>query len=421
MKRGRLVFIVLSLFALVTIISFASAASPQTISISPSSGQVSVYQNYTITIGNPDLNITQVNLTAPLGASVANPINTSTNASLIPVAPSTLQFTNNSVSLIASGATGLFWFNATANQSGTFNVNVSFLDNNSHLNYTILTVSISAPADSTPPTASFVDPTPADDSVLDYDFIPVNVTASDSGSGLKNITIYLYNSISLIDFHVGTSSPYFYNFTSLDDDTYYINATAFDNAGNNVSISTRTITISTGSTCTSNWTCDWSTCVNNTQTKINCVDSNSCSGATAPTGTQACNSCTTNWNCTAWAPVACASGSNQTRICNDLNSCAESTTESRKCVITSASNANASGNSIFSSSTLFWVVLGIIILSIAGVAFALIRMKKKSASSNSGDESGYRTYTPRGPPPSSFPPPGYSNPPRAYPNQPQSY
>jgi sporulation protein YlmC with PRC-barrel domain len=80
---------------------------------------------------------------------------------------------------------------------------------------------------------------------LNRNNIVVNVTALDLESGLKNITIFLYNSTSLINSSNSTLSPLFVNFTNLTDGIYYFNATAYDNAGNKNETETRTITIDT--------------------------------------------------------------------------------------------------------------------------------------------------------------------------------
>lgn len=424
MKRGKLEFVILSFFVLIAVVSFASAAA-QSASISPTTGQAGVYQLYNITLQNLDtVSITMVNITSPVEVTGTVPVGTSTNANISAPDPQHLIFANLSAVLIAGGATGYFWLNATTSQVGIFNIDIYSMDsNNSTINSTSVTINISNTTDTSGPIVVFVPPTNSTGSTLNTSYIQVNVTASDSSSGLKNITIFLYNSSRiLIDSSTSLTSPFFHNFTSLGEGTYYINATAYDTLNNMDFTSTRTIELDTGPSCITNWTCTWGECANNIQSQI-CSDLNSCGVTTGkPNGTQACVSCVTEWNCTGWAPVACSSGSNQTRICTDLSDCAEPTIETRTCVITS--NANALGQTLplFSSSFLFFGILGVIVLSIAGVFFALARMKKKSASSNSSsDDSGYTTYPPRGPPPPAFPPPGYANPPRVYPNQPQRY
>ncbi|MEM2173911.1 MAG: hypothetical protein QW199_00300 [Candidatus Pacearchaeota archaeon] len=101
-------------------------------------------------------------------------------------------------------------------------------------------------ADTIAPSINFVSPTETSGSTINRDYIQVNVTASDAGSGLKNITIYLYNSTgNLINSSTSTSSPLFANFTNLPEGTYYFNATAYDNLNNSNSTETRNVTIDT--------------------------------------------------------------------------------------------------------------------------------------------------------------------------------
>ncbi len=98
--------------------------------------------------------------------------------------------------------------------------------------------------DSTAPSIQFVSPTPADNSVIGGTSIPINVTASDSGSGLKNVTAYLYNSSgSLVRTDYSNSPSLLFTSVGLSDGTYYLNATAYDNAGNSNNSGTRAITL----------------------------------------------------------------------------------------------------------------------------------------------------------------------------------
>ena len=71
-------------------------------------------------------------------------------------------------------------------------------------------------------------------------WIFANITASDAN--LEAITIYLYNSSALINTETCNQACVI-NFTGLADDTYYLNATANDSAGNKNSSETRTITV----------------------------------------------------------------------------------------------------------------------------------------------------------------------------------
>jgi len=97
--------------------------------------------------------------------------------------------------------------------------------------------------DNIAPTIEFTNPTLDSNQTIDNTYLEINVSATDSESGLKNITIYLYNSTDLLYSNTSTSSPYFINYTDLGDDTYYFNATAYDNNDNSNSTETRNITI----------------------------------------------------------------------------------------------------------------------------------------------------------------------------------
>ncbi|MGB9707774.1 MAG: right-handed parallel beta-helix repeat-containing protein, partial [Candidatus Pacearchaeota archaeon] len=99
-------------------------------------------------------------------------------------------------------------------------------------------------ADTLAPNIQFVPPTESSGITINRNYIQINVTASDGGSGLKNITIYLYNSTgALINSTSSTSSPLFANFTNLAEGTYYFNATAYDYSNNSNSTETRNVTI----------------------------------------------------------------------------------------------------------------------------------------------------------------------------------
>jgi 3-dehydroquinate dehydratase len=100
--------------------------------------------------------------------------------------------------------------------------------------------------DDIPPSINFTSPTETSGSVYSRRNILANVTASDSESGLKNITIRLYNSSrSLINSTNSTSSQLFANFSVSVDGIYYFNATAWDNTFNANSTETRNVTIDT--------------------------------------------------------------------------------------------------------------------------------------------------------------------------------
>lgn len=418
------VILILGLFLLIGSLFFFISAASQTVLMNPNSGYEIAHKIYNISIQNTnasgdidEVRIHLYNLTVNATAS-------GSSTGISPAQSGGL-FTFAGDPAISAGTTRYFWFDISSASAGSFGINITSIDNQTIPESVSKNITLTISEDVTNPAASFVSPTPANDDVLEEDNIEVNVSVDESGSGVKNVTFYLYNSTVLVSSQTDTSAPFYYDFTGLLDDTYSINATAYDNANNSDDTPTRTVQISAGNTgCLPSWTCSWSECINGTQTQENCVDANSC-GYIAPAATQACESCVSNWDCGEWIPAACSGDSNQTRLCTDLNSCEAPDTETRTCVVGGDSTANASGLSLFSSSTLFFVILGIIVASVLGVIIFLIRLKKKSSSANSGNyDSGYSVYSPpRGPPslPPTFPPPGYANSPQAYPNQPQNY
>ena len=93
------------------------------------------------------------------------------------------------------------------------------------------------------PSIDFVFPTETNASIYFRNYIQVNVTASDS-LGVKNISVYLFNSSSMqINSSNSSSSPLFANFTGLSDGVYYFNATAYDTLNQSKSTLTRQIEI----------------------------------------------------------------------------------------------------------------------------------------------------------------------------------
>lgn len=133
-----------------------------------------------------------------------------------------------------------------ADTNYTITVQVSDGLNIAARTYNLTVKNVPAPVvDTIPPMIQIVSPS------NNYQFfqnsIPVNVIASDSDSGLKNITAYLYDSSrNLINTATSVNSPvspFIFNFINLNSGRYYINATAFDNAGNSNS-ATITVTIS---------------------------------------------------------------------------------------------------------------------------------------------------------------------------------
>lgn len=381
-------------------------AASQTVSfVGSSTGEVKQYKIYNISVQNTNASGDIDNVSIELYGLTVDAVTSGTSTGVANTGSGSLFFFSGDA-LIAAGATQYFWFNLTSSQIGSFKLNVTSWDNQSVQESASENKTITI-SDTANPTISFESPTPANNDDLDTDSIPVNVSASDDGSGLRNITIYLYNSTSLVSSYSGTSSPLSHSFADLDAGTYKLWATAYDNANNSASTSNRTIEINAGSgSCIPDWTCEWSDCTNGTQTQTNCVDANDCN-LIAPAATRACSSCVSSWSCQNWTPVSCSSG-NQTRLCTDLNNCSSPDVQTRTCVVGGASSqGGAFWNSIFSSSTLFFVVLGIIVASVLSVLIVLMRLKKKSSQMNNNNNQpdgyqGYPVYSPKPPPP--FPP-----------------
>lgn len=84
--------------------------------------------------------------------------------------------------------------------------------------------------------------------------------------------------------------------------------------------------------CVENWVCaNWSSCINNQETRT-CTDANNC-GTTAkkPMITQNCTACTESWTCTDWSVC---NNNQETRTCTDAKNCGTTVNkpvESRSC------------------------------------------------------------------------------------------
>jgi hypothetical protein len=138
------------------------------------------------------------------------------------------------------------FFGSSANGSSVARVQVQQATGTSTRNLTIdaLFFNVTYTSDATAPTIDFVTPTLSSGSYQYQRDIYVNVSAVDTGSTVKNITIRLYNSTrALINTTNSTSSPLFYNFTVTYDGLFFFNATTFDNSGNVNNSETRNVTI----------------------------------------------------------------------------------------------------------------------------------------------------------------------------------
>jgi|GEM_PF-6268452 len=167
-----------------------------------------------------------------------------------------------------TGAASTLFVNWTALPNGIYYFNATAYDNAGNFNKT---ETRNVTIDTVNPAITFATPTDNSSTAVSRTFIQINVSVTDSGSGIKNVTIYLYNSTGLYDSTNGATSTLFMNWTALPDGVYYFNATSYDNANNFNKTETRNVTIlttvsvtpngpqedysSSSSTVNFNWTC----------------------------------------------------------------------------------------------------------------------------------------------------------------------
>ena len=146
---------------------------------------------------------------------------------------------NSANTLVATSITN--YNNFTGLTNGLYHLNATAYDYAGNQNITEtrnITIDIINPA------IQFVSPTPNSGTTQSTNAIAGNVTATDTN--LYNITIRLYNSTGgLVNSANTGTSPNYASFPGLADGLYYINATAYDLAGNSNKTETRNITIST--------------------------------------------------------------------------------------------------------------------------------------------------------------------------------
>ena len=281
-----------------------------------------------------------------------------------------------------------FWFDVNTSNLGKYNLTLEVLpDGAEDFDYNISIEVI----DSTNPTISFKIPTPSDDSIISNNpNIPVNITADDNVA-IDTITIELYNGTTLLDSQTNNTSPFFYNFTNLANETYKIIAKVNDTFGNEVSLE-RTITIGP-QPCISDWFCPMWTpneCLINTNQTRTCTDLNDCVTKTdTPDEIRTCiqkSSCTSDWNCTSWNPIICPEDGTQTRTCTDSNNCSNETgkpSESQLCILESVENLGEETDEGIEKSVKkskgFSIIIGTIIVIIIIVVGLIFYFKKKNS------------------------------------------
>jgi len=125
---------------------------------------------------------------------------------------------------------------------GLYTLNAYALDLMSHIAYAEV-VARRITIDTIKPVPSFVNPTTSTNITVNH--IEVNVSTTDTN--YANVTVNFYNSTGLIDSTNSNSNPYYIEYSSLIDDTYYFNATAYDLASNKNYTNTQQIIIDTKS------------------------------------------------------------------------------------------------------------------------------------------------------------------------------
>lgn len=88
----------------------------------------------------------------------------------------------------------------------------------------------------------FISPSPYSAGNAFNELLQIGVSASDLDSGLKNITVYVYNDSGFVNESTSDTSPFYVNF-SLSNGSYLFNASAFDNAGNYNLTLTRNVSV----------------------------------------------------------------------------------------------------------------------------------------------------------------------------------
>ena len=149
----------------------------------------------------------------------------------------------NSTGLVnsTSSSTSPLFINFSSLSEGTYYLNATANDTAGNINTTETRIII---VDTIKPTIHFTYPTSSNNSAFSRTWLAANVTTSDTNFHL--IVINLYNTTNLVN-STGGITPFFLNFTSLPNGTYYINATANDTANNLNSTETRMFILDTTS------------------------------------------------------------------------------------------------------------------------------------------------------------------------------
>ncbi|RKY02241.1 MAG: hypothetical protein DRP54_02200 [Spirochaetes bacterium] len=176
-KRGRIITVSILMTILTFLVSIhASNFSSQITNTTLESGTTEQL-NFTVNNTDPQLNITEVNITLPSGFSFISESNQTSAAdtSFYTVSPNLTWTNTTSSGFIQNGTEEYFLFNVSVpSGTGTYNftLTVKFTDNS--INSTNLTITV---LDTIPP-ANIIPspPTPANNSVINADYFEINIT-----------------------------------------------------------------------------------------------------------------------------------------------------------------------------------------------------------------------------------------------------
>ena len=168
-------------------------------------------------------------------------VNASLSGSISNIADLTLSLSNSTDILYTDSAHDSNIQSDYSLPDGVYSFTASVVDSFENSDSISRTLTI----DTIAPVIEFNAPTDASGSSKTSKSVVVNVTASDSLSGINEMSIYFYNSTSLMSITAVNSAEYYLEYSNLSDGIYYYNVIASDNAGNIQSSDLSNVTIFT--------------------------------------------------------------------------------------------------------------------------------------------------------------------------------